>query len=178
MAYKEEYCKICDDGKPYKNLNAHLRIKHNMLRFEYDKRYNSEEEEEQLQEIEEEDKQTEEKETVSPSTTGIDTAIDGEMKLSDFLDTYNISEEQLRSIMGTKRAFKTSTDMRTELKERKDTARRKCKSIVRTYKESGSIYKNSDLDVVEMLVNEYDFKVVNVVSQKTNEPKHWVLEKL
>lgn len=171
---KEEYCKICNDGKAYKNLNAHLRNKHNMLRFEYDAEYGKEDE--QLEEMNEE-------EDFSPPSTveekqEISTEIDREMKLSEFLDAYNISEEQLRSIMGTKRAFKTSIDMRTELLERQKTARRKCDKLIKTYKNKGDIFKNTDLDVVEMLVNEYGFKVTDVIGKRVNEPKHWVLEKL
>jgi hypothetical protein len=176
MQGQKEYCKICKNDKLYTNLNLHLRTKHKMLRFDYDKMFSEslEEDNVKMQEIEEgEDPQVETLQDGKEQPPFV-----GNMFLSDFLKSYNLSEEELRSIMGTKRAFNTSVDIRDAIADRQKVARVKCRNI-NAKKNSGDKVIVISLDEAEIYTKEFGYKCIDVVKfRKPSEPKQWILEKL
>jgi len=153
---REENCKICNDGKLWKNLNVHLRHKHNTNRAEYNRKFP----EEAIEVVDESYLKREEKD-----------------EMENLLKTYDVSEEELRRILNSRKALK-STSLREELRQRKGSARMQAMKIIDNLNISGKdkveVY---DLDVAEALVKEFGFVCHNVVRATVERPKHWVIER-
>lgn len=164
----EGYCKICNDGKLFKNLNLHLRGKHRILRADYERKFSAEEE--KLEEKREEE--------VISKEEDLDVKDSRDISLKSFLDTYGLTEPEVREMLGVRRAL-GSSDLRTQLKIRQDNARSRARDVIksRASRDLHGPIKTTDLDVAEVLVNEFGYRCDKVVAPKGDEPKHWVLEK-
>ncbi len=158
MDQRAELCKICN--KSFTNLNVHLRMKHKMLRADYNRKFGSEN---GLVEVDEE---------IEPKSPSPERDIN-QVTLQDFLNTYGLDEAQLREMLSIRKAVGTTTDLRTELQERRSKARGKALKLL-----DRDEIKTTDLDLAEILSKEFGYRVIDVVRFRTpDEPKHWILRR-
>jgi len=163
----EESCKICKDGKMFKNLTAHLRTKHGMTRVDYDNAYS--EEFEEIEELSEE-----EPKIITPAD--ISKGIFGEQTdytkwtVQELLDKYEMTVKELLGVVNNYK-YGTPMDVTQTIKSNTDRGFAEAKRL-----KSKKEVRTTSLYTAEALVKNFGFKCITI--EKTPLPKTWVLQKI
>jgi len=186
---EKETCKICNDGKEYKNLSSHLRQKHDMSYEEYNIYVREQGNMKKFMEAAEEDMK---EESINDEVVDIDEEIEEEVEEDEkVVDTDDVSNEDLLKLLNK---FNISPEKMVELiiasatgKDKNISDSERVDREIQSRLEAGQTEADAlagqekvvteHLHTAEMLQKRYGYVTTKVDSAGNTKPKTWHLVK-
>ena len=164
-------CLICDDGKDYKILSQHIKLKHGLTMEEYEAQYLN-----VLEEVDEIPAVVEEPKIQITPAERIENIFGKEVSFVDktvgeLLEEYDLCEKELRALL---RKYKTGSELPVtqQIEQKLKLGAEGAEAL-----KNENTVKTTVLEEAEALTKFHNFTVVDVISAKGMQKKTWVLKK-